>query len=70
MGVIYISMVVTCTDQCGRDKAVQPGNQEQATAIICINGESQSIPLFMAIQGKYYLASWYTKGGLPHDQGH
>jgi hypothetical protein len=28
MGIIYAVMVVTCTDQRGRGKAVQPGNRE------------------------------------------
>jgi hypothetical protein len=67
MGVICASMAVTRADRRGRGKAVQPGNREWATAIVCINGEGWSIPPFMAVQGKHHLASWYTEGGLPHD---
>ncbi len=67
MGIISPAMVVTRADRRGRGKAVQPGNREWATAIACINSEGWSIPLFLAVQGKNYLASWYTKGGLLHD---
>ena len=67
MGIICAATVVTCADCCGRGKAVQPGNREWATAIICINGEGLSIPPFLVVQGKNHLANWYTKGGLPHN---
>ncbi len=68
MGIISLAIVVTRADRRSRGKAVQPGNREQATAIACINSEGWSIPLFLAVQGKNYLVSQYTKGGLSHDQ--
>jgi hypothetical protein len=67
MGIISPAMVVTRADRSGRGKAVQPGNREWATAIVCINSEGQSIPPFLVVQGKNHLASWYTEGGLPQD---
>jgi hypothetical protein len=67
MGIICPAMVVTRADRRGRGKAVQPGNREWATAIVCINGEGSSIPPFLVVQGKNHLATWYTEGGLPHD---
>ena len=67
MGVISPAMVVTRSDRRGRGKAVQPGNREWATAIVCINSEGRSIPPFLVVQGKCYLSSWYTEGGLPDD---
>jgi DDE superfamily endonuclease/helix-turn-helix, Psq domain len=65
MGVISPAMVVTRADRRGRGKAVQPGNREWATAIVCVNGEGGSIPPFLVVQGKCHLSSWYTEGGLP-----
>jgi DDE superfamily endonuclease len=65
MGVISSSLVVTRADRRGRGKAVQPGNREWATAIVCVNGEGTSVPPFLVVQGKCYLSSWYTEGGLP-----
>lgn len=67
MGIISSSMVVTRADRRGRGKAVQPGNREWATAIVCINSEGWSVPPFLVVQGKNHLASWYTDGGLPSD---
>ena len=61
-------MVVTRADRRGRGKAVQPGNREQATVIAYINSEGQSIPLFLIVQGKNYLTTQYTKGGLLYNQ--
>jgi hypothetical protein len=61
MGVITSALVVTRADRRGRGKAVQPGNREWATAIVCINGEGRRIPPFLVVQGKCYLSSWYTK---------
>jgi hypothetical protein len=60
-------MVVTRADRRGQSKAIQPGNREWATAIVCINGEGGSIPPFLVVQGVNYLANWYTESGLPHD---
>ncbi|KFY23544.1 hypothetical protein V493_05796 [Pseudogymnoascus sp. VKM F-4281 (FW-2241)] len=60
-------MVVTRADRRGRGKAIQPGNREWATAIVCVNSEGSDIPPFLVIQGKNHLASWYTDGGLPQD---
>jgi hypothetical protein len=39
IGLITPSIVVTRADQHGIGKAIQPGNREWATAIVCINGE-------------------------------
>ena len=60
-------MVVTRADRRGKGKAVQPGNQEQATVIIYINSKGWSMPLFLVVQGKTYLSNQYTDGGLPPD---
>ena len=49
MGQICPGMVVTRADRRGKSKAVQPGNREQATAIITIDGEGRSIPLFLVV---------------------
>jgi hypothetical protein len=57
MGIITLVLVVTRADRHGRNKAVQPSNREWTTAIICINGEGRRIPLFLVVQGKYYLSS-------------
>jgi len=65
MGMISPAMVVTRADRHGRSKAIQPGNREWATAIVCINGEGQNIPPFLIIQGVNHLAPWYTESGLP-----
>jgi hypothetical protein len=67
MGVICPSMVVTRADRRGRGKAVQPGNREWATAIVCVNSKGWSVPPFLVVQGVNYLSSWYTEGGLPND---
>jgi transcriptional regulator with XRE-family HTH domain len=67
MGVICPGMVVTRSDRRGRGKAVQPGNREWATAIVCINGEGKSVPPFLVVQGVNHLANWYTESGLPYD---
>ena len=67
MGQICPGMVVTRADRRGRSKAVQPGNREWATAIICIDGEGGSIPPFLVVQGAYHLANWYTESGLPYN---
>jgi hypothetical protein len=39
ISVIYAAIVVTRADRYNRSKAIQPGNQEWATAITCINSE-------------------------------
>jgi hypothetical protein len=57
IGVICARMVVTRADRYGRSKAVQPGNQEWATAIVCVNNESWNIPLFLVVQGVNHLAN-------------
>lgn len=67
MGQICPGMVVTRSDRRGRGKAVQPGNREWATAIVCINGEGRSVPPFLVVQGVNHLANWYTESGLPYD---
>lgn len=67
MGVICPGIVVTRSDRRGRGKAVQPGNREWATAIVCINGEGRSVPPFLVVQGVNHLANWYTESDLPYD---
>lgn len=67
MGVICLGMVVTRADRRGRGKAVQPGNREWATAIVCVNSEGWSVPPILVVQGVNHLANWYTEGGLPHN---
>lgn len=67
MGVICPGMVVTRSDRRGQGKAVQPGNREWATAIVCVNGEGRSIPPFLVVQGVNHLANWYTETELPYD---
>ncbi|EDN98948.1 hypothetical protein SS1G_13807 [Sclerotinia sclerotiorum 1980 UF-70] len=47
MGIIVACMVVTSAERNGRSKAIQPGNREWATAIICGNGEGETIPPFL-----------------------
>ena len=64
MGIISPAMVVTHSDQAGRGKAVQPGNREWATAIVCTNSEGWDVPPFLVVQGKCYLSSWFTKSSL------
>jgi hypothetical protein len=56
IGVICPGIVVTRADRRSRSKAIQPGNREWATAIICINGEGGSIPPFLVVQGVNHLA--------------
>ncbi|ESZ97150.1 hypothetical protein SBOR_2463 [Sclerotinia borealis F-4128] len=67
MGIICPGMVVTNAERHGRNKAIQPGNREWATAIVCINGIGESIPPFLVIKGKNHLSSWYTESDLPLD---
>ena len=49
IGVICASIVVTRADRRGRGKAIQPGNREWATAIICTSGEGWSVPPFLVV---------------------
>ena len=51
----------------GRSKAVQLGNREWATAVVCVNSEGWNLPPFLLFQGVYHLANWYTETGLPRD---
>ena len=67
IGIICASIVVTRANRRGRGKAVQPGNREWATAIVCTSAEGWNIPPFLVVQGKNHLASWYTEGDLPND---
>ena len=57
MGVIYSRIVVIHANRYSKSKAVQPGNQEWAIAIIMINGKGGSIPPFLIIQGVNHLAN-------------
>ncbi|RAL60500.1 hypothetical protein DID88_000275 [Monilinia fructigena] len=65
MGIICAAMVVTSAERCGRSKSIQPGNREWATAIICGNGEGETIPPFLVVQGQVHLSNWYTETDLP-----
>ena len=65
MGVICAAMVVTSAERRDRSKPVQPGNREWATAIICGNGEGETIPPFLVVQGQVHLSNWYTETDLP-----
>ncbi|APA14283.1 hypothetical protein sscle_12g090530 [Sclerotinia sclerotiorum 1980 UF-70] len=67
MGIISAAMVVTDAERRGRGKAVQPGNREWATAIICGNGEGETIPPFLVVQGQIHLSNWYTETDFPAD---
>jgi hypothetical protein len=67
MGVICASMVVTRADRSGRRKAIQPGNREWATAIICVNAEGWNLPPFVLVKGVNHLANWYSETDLPLD---
>ncbi|APA14950.1 hypothetical protein sscle_14g097200 [Sclerotinia sclerotiorum 1980 UF-70] len=67
MGQIPPHIVVTKADRCGKSKAIQPGNREWATAIICVDGEGHNIPPFLIVKGEYHLSNWYTEGDLPYD---
>jgi len=49
MGIISSAMVVIRADRRGRGKAVQPGNREWATAIVCVNSEGWSVPPFLVV---------------------
>lgn len=49
MGVISSQLVVTSTDRQGRSKAIQPGNREWATAIVCVSGEGRVLPPFLVL---------------------
>ncbi|EDO03136.1 hypothetical protein SS1G_05615 [Sclerotinia sclerotiorum 1980 UF-70] len=67
MGQISPHIVVTKADRCGKSKAIQPGNREWATAIICVDGEGHNIPPFLIVKGEYHLSNWYTEGDLLYD---
>ncbi|KAF7914288.1 uncharacterized protein EAF01_000694 [Botrytis porri] len=67
MGIICPGMVVTSAERNGRSKAIQPGNREWATAIICGNGEGETIPPFLVVQGQVHLSNWYTETDFPAD---
>ncbi|KAJ8062115.1 hypothetical protein OCU04_008676 [Sclerotinia nivalis] len=67
MGIICPGMIVTSAERNGRSKAIQSGNREWATAIICGNSEKETIPLFLVVQGQYHFSNWYTESGFPAD---
>ncbi|EDN97160.1 hypothetical protein SS1G_02088 [Sclerotinia sclerotiorum 1980 UF-70] len=67
IGIICPGMVVTSSERNGRNKAIQPGNREWATAIICGNGEGETIPPFLIVQGQVHLSNWYTETDFPAD---
>ncbi|EDN92476.1 hypothetical protein SS1G_08339 [Sclerotinia sclerotiorum 1980 UF-70] len=67
MGQISLHIVVTKADRCGKSKAIQSGNREWATAIICVDREGHNISPFLIVKGEYHLSNWYTEGDLPYD---
>lgn len=58
-------MIVTRFDRRGKGKAVQPGNREWATTIICVSGDGFDVPPFLLVQGQYHLSNWYSETCLP-----
>ena len=54
IGVIGSSMIITDKDQQGRRKAIQPGNREWATAVICISGLGDILPPFIILKAKVH----------------
>ncbi|EDO02738.1 hypothetical protein SS1G_05215 [Sclerotinia sclerotiorum 1980 UF-70] len=48
-------------------RTVQLGNREWAIAIICGNGEGETIPPFLVVQGQIHLSNWYTETDFPAD---
>ncbi|APA15760.1 hypothetical protein SS1G_09400 [Sclerotinia sclerotiorum 1980 UF-70] len=67
IGIIVACMVVINIERNSRSKAIQSGNREWATAIICGNEEGETIPPFLIVQGQVYLSNWYTETDLPAD---
>ncbi|EDO01302.1 hypothetical protein SS1G_03776 [Sclerotinia sclerotiorum 1980 UF-70] len=67
MGIICPGMVVISAEQNGRNKAIQSGNREWATAIIYGNKESKTIPPFLVVQEQVYLSNWYIETDFPVD---
>ncbi|EDN98547.1 hypothetical protein SS1G_13406 [Sclerotinia sclerotiorum 1980 UF-70] len=67
IGIICPRIVITNTERNSRSKAIQPDNREWATAIICGNGEGETIPPFLVVQGQVHLSNWYTETDFPAD---
>ncbi|EDN92813.1 hypothetical protein SS1G_08678 [Sclerotinia sclerotiorum 1980 UF-70] len=67
MGIICPGMVVTSAERNGKSKAIQSGIREWATAIICGNGEGETIPSFLIVQGQAHLSNWYIETDFPAD---
>ncbi|APA15815.1 hypothetical protein SS1G_09323 [Sclerotinia sclerotiorum 1980 UF-70] len=55
MGIICSGIIVISSERNGRSKAIQLGNREWATAIICGNGEGETIPPFLIVQEQVHL---------------
>ena len=66
--MIYLTIVITYTDQYNRGKVVQLGNWEQIIVIAYINSKGQNIPPFLIVQGKNHFLNWYTNSGLLPNQ--
>ncbi|APA08899.1 hypothetical protein sscle_04g036690 [Sclerotinia sclerotiorum 1980 UF-70] len=67
MGIICSGIIITNAERNSRSKAIQPGNREWATAIIYGNGEGETIPPFLIVQGQVHLFNWYTETDFPAD---
>ena len=67
MGQIKPGMVITRSDRTEKLKAIQPGNREQAIAIYYVATDGYVLPLFLYVQGRYYLAPQYRDGYIPSD---
>lgn len=60
-------MVVNSAERNGRSKATQPGNRVLAIAIICGTRVGETTPLFLVVQGQFYLSDKYTETDFPAD---
>ncbi|EDN95218.1 hypothetical protein SS1G_11094 [Sclerotinia sclerotiorum 1980 UF-70] len=67
IGIIVACIVVISSERNGRNKTIQSGNREWATAIICGNREGEIIPPFLIVQGQVHLSNWYTETDFPVD---
>lgn len=57
MGVIFLGMVVTTSDSCGKAELAQPGNREWAIVIQGVNALGWAIPPFVILAAQYHLAN-------------
>ena len=65
MGMIRLGTIVTRLERIGKPKAIQPGNQEWATAICSVAANGHVVPPFLCVAGQFHLAAWYSNGRIP-----